>query len=190
MRTTLTSLAVALALGSLASCGGGGDGGNQAGEAQTGKAKDAAGDKTIATGLGSNGRFAALAKTAGLDQTLAGPGPYTVFVPDDAAIAKVPAETSAAWSKPEGRGEVTRLLTYHIVPGVVLADDLGKAIDRGKGKAQIITMGGGTLTAAKEGGSIVITDGNGGKVTVTKADEQYLNGAVHHIDGVLTPGKN
>jgi len=189
MLKPVSTLVLVLALGSLAACGKG-DGGNQtSAEVQTDKAKDAAGGKTISTGLGANSKFAALAKMAGLDQTLAGPGPYTVLVPDDAAFGKVPADRSATWSKPEGRGEVTRLLTYHIIPGVVLAADLGKAIDRNKGKAQIITMGGGTLTATKEGGNIVLTDASGGKVTVTKADEQFSNGAVHHIDGVLTPTK-
>src|SRR6185369_16718122 len=58
----------------------------QAPQAQTRDAQKAAGTKTIAAGLAQNGRFMAAAKGAGLDQTLAGPGPYTVFVPDDAAF--------------------------------------------------------------------------------------------------------
>jgi len=164
------------------------DSGNSS-AAQTGEAKDAAGSKTIASGLTADTRFAQLAKAAGLDQTLAGPGPYTVLVPDDAAFAKVPAETSAAWGKPEGRAEVTRILTYHILPGFVLAEDIGKAIDTGKGKASIMTTGGGTLTATRQDGKIVLTDANGGKATLVRTDEKYTNGVVHHIDGVLTPAK-
>ncbi len=82
------------------------------------------------------------AKAAGLDATLAGPGPYTVFVPDDAAFDKLPAGTFDSWTKPEARAELTRVLTYHILPGTVLADDIGKAIDNGKGKAVLATMGG------------------------------------------------
>jgi len=187
MLKSVTALGLGLALATLAACGDKSD--NGAAPVQTGEAKDAAGSKTIAAGLGSNSRFAALAKSAGLDQTLAGPGPYTVLVPDDAAFAKVPAATSDQWSKPEGRAEVTRTLTYHILPGFVLADDIGKAIDTGKGKTVIMTTGGGTLTATRENGKIVLTDAKGGKATVVNADEKYSNGVVHHVDGVLTPSR-
>src|SRR5690606_9252464 len=85
-----------------------------------------AGDTTIAAGLDQEGQFMTLAKAAGLDQTLAGPGPYTVFVPNDAAIAKLPAGTVDTWTSPEGRPELTRTLTYHILPGTVLAADIGR----------------------------------------------------------------
>lgn len=183
-----SKLALCLAAALLASCGGERNE-NAAEPAQTGEAKDAAGSKTIASGLGSNARFAALAKTAGLDQTLAGPGPYTVLVPVDQAFAKVPPATSSQWSKPEARGDVTRLLTYHILPGTILAEDIGKAIDNGKGKTALMTMGGATLTATREGGNIVLTDAGGAKATVSHADQRYSNGVVHHIDGVLMPGR-
>src|SRR4051794_15537064 len=88
-----------------------------------------AGDKTIAASLDQNSKFAGLAKAAGLDLTLQGPGPYTVFVPDDAAFAKLPAGTTDNWAKPEGRPQLTRTLTYAILPGTVLAADIAKAID-------------------------------------------------------------
>jgi uncharacterized surface protein with fasciclin (FAS1) repeats len=93
LRGTL-SLAAAATLAALSACDSGGDsaGGNQAqAPAQSGAARDAAGNKTIATGLGQNSQFAAAAKAAGLDATLAGPGPYTVLAPSDAAFAKLPA---------------------------------------------------------------------------------------------------
>jgi len=122
-----------------------------------------------------------------LDATLAGPGPYTVLAPGDAAFEKLPAETADNLTKPDSRAQLTGLLTYHILPGTVLATDIGKAIDNGKGKAVLATMGGGTLTATKEGDKIVLTDVKGGKATVTKTDDQFSNGVVHHIDTVLTP---
>ena len=181
-------LAVAAAALTLAAC----DKGNKASEpgaAQTGEAKNAAGDKTIAAGLDQNSRFFAAAKSAGLDATLAGPGPYTVLAPDDAAFAKLPKATTDAWAKPESRAQLTGVLTYHILPGTILADDIGKAIDNGKGKAVLATMGGGTLTATREGGKIVLTDSAGNKATVTGADEKRSNGVVHHIDTVLMPAK-
>lgn len=147
-----------------------------------------AGDKSIAAGLDQNSRFIQAAKAAGLDATLAGPGPYTVFVPDDAAFNKLPQGTFDNWLKPESRTELTRVLTYHILPGTVLADDIGKAIDNGKGKAELATMGGQALTAAREGDKIVLTDGAGGKATIAKSDETLANGVVHHTDTVLMPG--
>jgi uncharacterized surface protein with fasciclin (FAS1) repeats len=147
-----------------------------------------AGDKTLVAALDQNSRFLTLAKAAGLDATLAGPGPYTVFVPDDAAFDKLPAGTAENWATPESRNEVTRTLSYHILPGTVLAEDIGKAIDAGKGKASLATMGGGTLTASREGDKIVLTDSSGGKATVAKADETLANGVIHRVDAVLMPG--
>ena len=155
--------------------------------AQTPKAQEAAGNKTIASGLAANSQFMAAAKSAGLDQTLAGPGPYTVLVPDDAAFAAAPAGTFDA--KPENRAQVTGALTNLILPGTVLAADIAKAIDAGDGKAVLATMGGGTITATKDGDKIVLTDAAGHKATVSKADDQFTNGVVHHIDALLLPSR-
>lgn len=109
-----------------------------------------------------------------------------MFVPDDAAFAKAPAGSFD--TKPENRAQLTGVLTTMILPGTVLAADIGKAIDIGKGKAVLATMGGGTLTATKDGGKIVLTDGAGHKAVVTQADDQFSNGVVHHVDAVLMPG--
>lgn len=155
--------------------------------AQTPKAQKAAGTKTIVAGLAANGRFMTAAKAAGLDQTLAGPGPYTVFVPDDAAFGSAPAGTFDI--DPKNRPQLTGILTNLILPGTVMIADIDKAIDSGKGKAVLATMGGGTLTATKDGGKTVLTDSAGHKATVTQADEQYTNGVVHHVDAVLMPSK-
>src|SRR5437868_3597110 len=152
-------------------------------------AAKAAGGNTIAAGLDSHSRFLAAAKAAGLDATLAGPGPYTVLVPTDAAFAKLPAGTVDNLMKPESKPQLTALLTTHILPGTMLAADIGKAIDAGHGKAQIATMGGGTITAMREGSGIGLSDSAGNKAMVSKADEQRSNGVVHEIDTVLAPGK-
>jgi len=156
--------------------------------AQTSKAEKIAGTKTISAGLGTNGRFMAIAKAAGLDQTLAGPGPYTVFVPDDAAFGQGPAGTFDV--DPKNRQQLTGVLTNLILPGTVLVADIDKAIDNGKGKGVLATMGGGTLAATKEGGKTVLTDSSGHKATINGGDEIYTNGVVHHIDAVLMPAKN
>jgi len=101
-------------------------------------------------------------------QTLAGPGPYTVFVPDDAAFNSTPAGTFDA--NPKNRAQITGVLTNLILPGTVLAADIDKVIDKNKGKGVLATVGGGTLTATKEGGKTVLTDSAGHKATITTAD--------------------
>jgi len=111
--------------------------------------------------------------------------------PDEinAAFDKLPAGTTDNWIKPEGRPELTRTLTYSILPGTVLAEDIAKAIENGKGKAELATMGGEVLTATKDGDKIVLTDAAGGKATVTRADDTMANGVIHHTDAVLMPNK-
>jgi uncharacterized surface protein with fasciclin (FAS1) repeats len=156
-------------------------------EAQTKKAEKLAGTKTVAQGLAPTSRFMTAAKAAGLDQTLAGPGPYTVFVPDDAAFNSAPAGTFDP--KPQNRAQITGIITNLILPGTVMVADIDKAIDNGKGKTLLGTMAGGTLTATKDGGKTVLTDSEGHKATITGGDEQYTNGVVHHVDALLMPAK-
>lgn len=151
------------------------------------KAAEAAGDKTLASGLGNDARFAAAIKAAGLEGALAGPTPYTVLVPSDAAFDKLPAGTADALMKPEGRKQLTAVLSNHILPGTMLAADIGKAIDSGGGTTQIATLGGGTLSASRSGQSIVLADAAGTKATVASADETRSNGVIHRIDAVLMP---
>jgi len=154
---------------------------------QTPKAQKAAGTKTITAGLAPASRFMTVAKAAGLDQTLAGPGPYTVFVPDDAAFGSAPGGTFDI--DPKNRPQLTAIVTNLVLPGSVMVQDIDKAIDAGKGKAVLATMAGSTLTATKDGGKTVLTDSSGHKATITQGDERYTNGVVHHVDAVLMPAK-
>jgi uncharacterized surface protein with fasciclin (FAS1) repeats len=188
MSRSVIGLGLVMALAVLPACNKAEDG-SQAANVATGDAEGAEGT-TIASGLAADSQFLAAAKSAGLDKTLAGPGPYTVLAPNNAAFAKLPEGTLAGLQTPERKGELTQLLTYHILPGVVLADDIGKAIDNGKGKAVLATMGGETVTASKEGGKIVLTDGAGNKASVVNADGKRSNGIVHEIDTVLSPAKS
>jgi len=186
MRKTALMLGVSAALLSISACNKN-DATTTNKTGQTPAAAKAAGSKTIASGIAADSKFLAAAKSAGLDKTLAGPGPYTVFVPDDAAFAKLPAGTIDNPTDADQRARVTSILTYHILPGTVLAADIGKTIDNAKGKAVMMTVGGQTITATKDGNDIVLTDSAGNKARVTKADEQYSNGVVHHIDAVMSP---
>jgi uncharacterized surface protein with fasciclin (FAS1) repeats len=181
MRLTRTIMLAAAAALALAACD------KQSEQAGTPAAKEAAGDETLAKGIAPDSKMGGALKAAGLDATLAGPGPYTVLAPDDAAFDKMPAGALDTLMKPEARADLTALLTYHILPGTILAEDIGKAIDTGKGKAVLATMGGGTLTATREGNAIILADAAGGQARITKADDKRSNGVVHHLDGVLMP---
>jgi uncharacterized surface protein with fasciclin (FAS1) repeats len=162
------------------------DSGNGATPGQPAEAGKDAGDQTIAAALDKNSRFAQAAKAAGLDATLSGSEPYTVLVPRDEAFAKVEGALKDP-ANPQNRAELTRILTLHILPGTVLIEDLGKAVDNGKGKALVQTMGGQTLTATKDGGKIVLADASGNKATIVEGDQKRSNGVVQYVDAILTP---
>ena len=162
------------------------DVGNGSTPGQPAEAGKDAGDQTIAAALDKNSRFTQAAKAAGLDATLAGPEPYTVLVPRDEAFAKVEGALKDP-ANPQNRAELTRILTLHILPGTVLIEDLGKAVDNGKGKALVQTMGGQTLTATKDGGKIVLADASGNKATIVEGDQKRSNGVVQYVDAILTP---
>jgi uncharacterized surface protein with fasciclin (FAS1) repeats len=128
--------------------------------------------------------FANAVKAAGLTETLSGAQPYTLFAPTEAAFQKLPGGSGALLA-PEAKGQLVALLTGHVVPGAVTAEDLGRAIDRGKGKAELATVGGSNLSFSRDGDAIVVTDAAGGKARLTRADKFASNGVVHDVDGVL-----
>ncbi len=126
----------------------------------------------VAQSAGTFTTLVAAVTAAGLGETLSGPGPFTVFAPTDAAFAKLPAGTVDALLK--DIPQLTKILTYHVVAGKVLAEDVVK------------------LTSAKtvEGGTLTIDTSNGVKVndaTVTQTDILADNGVIHVIDTVLLP---
>ncbi|QDK81836.1 fasciclin domain-containing protein [Spirosoma sp. KCTC 42546] len=129
----------------------------------------------------------AAVKAAGLVETLSGPGPFTVFAPTNKAFDKLPKGTVETLVKPENKETLTKILTYHVVPGKMSAADLMKAIKDGGGKATLTTVSGGTLTAMQKGKKIELTDAKGGVSTVTIADVNQSNGVIHVIDTVLMP---
>lgn len=126
-------------------------------------------------------------KAAGLVETLTSPGPFTVFAPTDTAFAKLPNGTVATLVKPQNKGALTDILTYHVVPGKVTSADLVALIKKHGGSATITTASGGKLKARLSGDKIVITDAKGGATAVTQADVTTSNGVVHVTDGVFLP---
>lgn len=129
----------------------------------------------------------AAVKAAGLVATLKGKGPFTVFAPTNTAFDALPAGTVSTLLKPENKATLTKVLTYHVVAGNFDAKTIMKAIKKGKGKATLTTVAGGTLTAKMDGSSIVVMDEKGGTSRVTIGDVRQSNGVIHVIDSVLLP---
>jgi uncharacterized surface protein with fasciclin (FAS1) repeats len=126
-------------------------------------------------------------KAAGLVDTLKGAGPFTVFAPTNAAFEKLPKGEVDGLLKPGSKATLTKILTYHVVPGKQDAAAITKAIEAGGGKATFKTVQGGTLTAALDGKNVTLTDEKGGKSTVTIANVNQSNGVIHVVDTVLMP---
>lgn len=129
----------------------------------------------------------AAVKAAGLVETLKGKGPFTVFAPTNAAFAKLPAGTVPNLLKPENKGTLTAVLTYHVVPGKLMAADVVNAIKAGGGKAVVTTVQGGKLTATLMGNTVMLTDAKGGVSHVRATDVGTSNGVIHVIDTVVMP---
>ena len=126
-------------------------------------------------------------KAAGLVDTLKGPGPFTVFAPTNAGFAALPAGTIDNLLKPAMKAELTRILTYHVVPGKLDAAALEARIKAGDGKATLKTVEGENLTASMMDGSVMVTDAKGNAAMVITADVMQSNGVIHVIDKVLMP---
>ncbi|HKP38753.1 MAG TPA: fasciclin domain-containing protein [Pyrinomonadaceae bacterium] len=129
----------------------------------------------------------AAVKAAGLVDTLNGPGPFTVFAPTNSAFDQLPAGTVETLLKPENKATLTKVLTYHVVSGTYDSKALAKLIKKGKGKAWLKTVSGGSLTAMMDGANIVLRDRKGGTSTVTTADVYQSNGVIHVVNAVLLP---
>jgi uncharacterized surface protein with fasciclin (FAS1) repeats len=120
-------------------------------------------------------------------KTLSGKGPFTVFAPTNAAFGKLPAGTVETLVKPENKGTLTNVLTYHVVPGKLTAAAIGARIKAGKGRATLTTVQGERLTAAMKGNTLTLTDSKGGKSNVRIANVMQSNGVIHVVDTVLMP---
>ena len=128
-----------------------------------------------AVGAGQFKTLAAALQAAGLVNTLKGAGPFTVFAPTDEAFAKLPKGTVEELLKPENKGKLTAILTYHVVPGKVMAADVVK-VKNAK------TVQGGSISVNAAGGAVKVDASN-----VVKTDIAASNGVIHVIDTVLMP---
>jgi uncharacterized surface protein with fasciclin (FAS1) repeats len=129
-----------------------------------------------AASAGSFNTLVAAIEAAGLEETLKGPGPFTVFAPTDEAFAKLPAGTVETLLKPENKDKLVQILTYHVLPGKVMSDDVAGKTTEAK------TVEGSTLEVdAREGGVMV------DEARVVQADIAADNGVIHVIDAVILP---
>ena len=138
----------------------------------------AASDKNIVETASAAGQFKTLTaaiNAANLAETLKGSGPFTVFAPTDAAFAKLPAGTVETLLKPENRDRLAAILTYHVVPGKVMAAEVTK-LDEAK------TVNGRMIDVSTSGGTVMVNDAK-----VITADIPASNGIIHVIDTVILP---
>ncbi|MEG4072002.1 fasciclin domain-containing protein [Microcoleus sp. Pol14C2] len=142
----------------------------------TSQAPTAAGKDIVAIASGDT-QFKTLTKalgSAGLVTTLQGKGPFTVFAPTDAAFAALPKGTVENLLKPENKAKLTKILTYHVVPGSVLSTSLKSG--------DVKSVEGSSLNVAVSTGKVTV-----GGANVVKADIKASNGVIHVIDKVLMP---
>ena len=129
----------------------------------------------------------AAVKAAGLVDTLSGKGPFTVFAPTNAAFGRLPAGTVETLVKPENKGSLTSILTYHVVPGRLTAAAIAARIKAGRGTARLTTVQGQRLTARMNGKRLQLTDAKGQVTRVTIGNVMQSNGVIHVVDRVLMP---
>jgi uncharacterized surface protein with fasciclin (FAS1) repeats len=129
----------------------------------------------------------AAVKAAGLVDTLSSAGPFTVFAPTNAAFGKLPAGTVDHLVMPESHDTLTKVLTYHVVPGRYSASDLAAKVRAGGGHAMLKTAEGEELTFTSKNGALWITDAKGGMSKITIANVNQSNGVIHVVDTVLMP---
>ncbi|TCJ18976.1 fasciclin domain-containing protein [Flaviaesturariibacter flavus] len=130
----------------------------------------------------------AAVKAAGLVETLQGSGPFTVFAPTNAAFAKLPAGTVETLVKPENKATLTKILTYHVVPGRLDSKDLEKKMRKNGGKAELTTVQGEKLWIMKDNeGKWWVKDEKGGTARITIPNVYQRNGVIHVVDSVLMP---
>jgi uncharacterized surface protein with fasciclin (FAS1) repeats len=192
MRRLMVAGAVAALVLGTAACSGDEDGAETAGTEETTSAtpepteeESAPAESDIVDTAVAAGSFTTLAtalEAAGLVDTLKGEGPYTVFAPTDDAFAALPDGTlDDLLADPEG--QLTDILTYHVVEGEVMAADVVTMDGQ-----SVPTVQGGELTIRVDGDQVMLEDATGATVNVTQTDIGASNGVIHVIDGVLMPG--
>ena len=146
--------------------------------------------KTIVDAAVSNENFTTLVaalKAADLVGALQGEGPFTVFAPTNDAFAKIDKNALADLLKPENKKALTNILTYHVIPGKLMASDVVAALKKGNGKVEVKALNGTVLTVMQKDGKIWLKDQAGNYSEITATDVEGSNGVIHVIDTVVMP---
>lgn len=152
--------------------------------------RTATAQKTIVDAAVGNENFSTLVtalKAADLVEALQGDGPFTVFAPTNDAFAKIDEATLKSLLKSENKEMLSKILTYHVVSGKLMASDVVAALKKGNGKVEIETLAGQKLTVMQKDGKIWLKDQNGNYSEITATDVEGSNGVIHVIDTVVMP---
>jgi len=129
----------------------------------------------------------AAVKAADLVDILKSDGPFTVFAPTNLAFERLPEGTVETLLKPQNKKDLVSVLTYHVIPTEVSAENLIAAMKASGGTFEMKTVQGGILSATMKGNHVVLTDEKGRISKITTTDLRGSNGYVHVIDGVVLP---
>jgi uncharacterized surface protein with fasciclin (FAS1) repeats len=159
-----------------------------------------AADGTVAESADGNQNIVALAQDnprtstlvsvitqSGLAETLSGPGPFTVFAPNNEAFEKLDQKTRDELMKPENKARLQGILKYHVVEGNLKSPDLANQIASSNGAVNLKTLNGGNLRLSMVGDKITLTDAKGTRSTVTIPDLVASNGTMHAVDTIVMP---
>lgn len=139
-------------------------------------------------GIPAHATLVRLLTAAKLDAQLGGPGPFTLFAPNDEAFSRLPAGTLDTLLAPANVASLTTILKNHVVPGALTSDQIKSQITAGGGRATLTTLSGQPLVATIDNGSILLTDAVGNKSYVDKpADVREANGVIHSTNGISLP---
>lgn len=137
----------------------------------------------IAVGSPDHTTLVTAVQTAGLVETLSGEGPFTVFAPTNAAFEAALTAMGITAEELLANPDLAGILTYHVVPGKLMAADVLAAVEAGGGKAEVETVNGAKITVTVKDGMVMLND----TATVTVTDLEAGNGVVHVIDAVILP---
>ncbi len=141
----------------------------------------------IAVGNDNFSTLVTALKAADLVGALQGDGPFTVFAPTNDSFAKIDANTLNSLLEPANKKALAGILTYHVVAGKLAAGDVVNALKKGKGKAEVTTLNGATLTVIQKDGKIWLKDQNGNYSEIVSTDIMANNGVIHVIKDVVMP---
>ncbi len=152
--------------------------------------QNASAQKTIVDVAVGNDNFSTLVtalKSAELVSALQGDGPFTVFAPTNDAFAKIDSKVLTSLLQPKNKKALTNILTYHVIPSKLMANDVVAALKKNKGKVEVKALNGQTLTVISKGGKIWLKDQKGNYSEIVTTDVKASNGVIHVINTVVMP---